>query len=292
MGKTPAVALLPNEIFICVAAKFLANCNFGLFLTEYYKERLESQLKNKETHTHITAGMQAVGDVMIGQDGPSVHEVVPALIVGQMRFPHHSYFILTEKIMSQFIKWTVEWLSYIFHDSSISRDPHLLTSYEPRQPHPASQRNLKIESFILPHQLHSNISTKSIRDNGRPKTARLGRLRRAPIIDAGERISGEFLLCTTAGLSTIRKETVPKIPQALLEEREALVSRDTVIAEAVVNTQLAKRCVRNKDGKVRRETSWVYWQVLSSHARLSDWIVRTAPRFHIKGVESPHGHEI
>ena len=56
MGKTPQFALL-NEFLVWVAAKFLANCDLNLLLIEYYKERLESQLKNREkiTHAHLTS---------------------------------------------------------------------------------------------------------------------------------------------------------------------------------------------------------------------------------------------
>ncbi len=42
---------LPNQFLVWVAQKFLARSDFDLLLTEYYKERLESQLKNKKTHT-------------------------------------------------------------------------------------------------------------------------------------------------------------------------------------------------------------------------------------------------
>ena len=51
MEKTPTFAL-PNEFLIWVAAKFLVNCDLNLLLTEYYKEVLESRLKNRETWTH------------------------------------------------------------------------------------------------------------------------------------------------------------------------------------------------------------------------------------------------
>ena len=51
MEKTPTFAL-PNEFLIWVAAKFLANCDLNLLLTEYYIEALGSQLKNGETQTH------------------------------------------------------------------------------------------------------------------------------------------------------------------------------------------------------------------------------------------------
>ena len=43
---------MPNEFLIWVAAKFLVNCDLNLLLTEYYKEVLESRLKNRETRTH------------------------------------------------------------------------------------------------------------------------------------------------------------------------------------------------------------------------------------------------
>lgn len=43
---------LSNEFFIWVGAKFLVNCNLNLLLTEYYKEVLKSQQKNKETRTY------------------------------------------------------------------------------------------------------------------------------------------------------------------------------------------------------------------------------------------------
>ena len=49
MEETPTFAL-PNEFLIWVAAKALANSNLDLVLTKYYKERLESRLKNRETH--------------------------------------------------------------------------------------------------------------------------------------------------------------------------------------------------------------------------------------------------
>ena len=57
--------------------------------------------------------------------------VIPAYFVGQRRFPllflyHHHL-----EIINQSIKPTVERVSYILHDSSISRDPHLLTISAP-----------------------------------------------------------------------------------------------------------------------------------------------------------------
>ena len=73
--------------------------------------------------------MQACGDVRIGQHGRSVHETIPH----PRRFPllfffHHHHL----EIISQSIKPTVERLSYILYDSSISRDPHLLTQCMPQ----------------------------------------------------------------------------------------------------------------------------------------------------------------
>ena len=37
---------------VCVAKKVLAHCDLDLVLTDYYKQRLESQLKNREIHTN------------------------------------------------------------------------------------------------------------------------------------------------------------------------------------------------------------------------------------------------
>ena len=56
MEKTPTFTL-PSEFLIWVAARVLVDCSLDLILTEYYKERLESQLKNRETgtHAHITS---------------------------------------------------------------------------------------------------------------------------------------------------------------------------------------------------------------------------------------------
>lgn len=51
MEKIPTFALL-NKFFIWVAANFLVNCDLNLLLTEYYKEVLESRLKNEETQTY------------------------------------------------------------------------------------------------------------------------------------------------------------------------------------------------------------------------------------------------
>ena len=61
---------------------------------------------------------------MIGQHGRSVHEAIPHICGAKTIstcFYHHL------ELNSQSIKPTVDRLYYIFHDSSISRDPHLLT---------------------------------------------------------------------------------------------------------------------------------------------------------------------
>ena len=50
-------------------------------------------LYQSEGKGELSVGMQAVGDVMIGQHGRSVHEAIPALIVGQMRFSHSFSFL-------------------------------------------------------------------------------------------------------------------------------------------------------------------------------------------------------
>ncbi len=46
---TPTFAL-PNKFLVWVAGKILLHCDLDLVLTEYYKERLDSRLKNKETN--------------------------------------------------------------------------------------------------------------------------------------------------------------------------------------------------------------------------------------------------
>lgn len=51
MEKIPTF-VLSNKFLIWVAAKFLANYNLNLLLAEYYKEVLESQLKNEEIQTY------------------------------------------------------------------------------------------------------------------------------------------------------------------------------------------------------------------------------------------------
>ena len=47
---------LPNQFLVWVAQKVIAQSDLDLLLAEYYKERLESRLKNRETHTtdHIS----------------------------------------------------------------------------------------------------------------------------------------------------------------------------------------------------------------------------------------------
>ena len=60
----------------------------------------------------------------------SVHEAIPHSYLWGKADSHFSYSCHYHhlEIISQSIKPTVERLSYILHDSSISRDPHLLTS--------------------------------------------------------------------------------------------------------------------------------------------------------------------
>ncbi len=47
---------LPDQFLVWVAQKVLARSDLDLLLTEYYKKRLESQLKNRETYktNHIS----------------------------------------------------------------------------------------------------------------------------------------------------------------------------------------------------------------------------------------------
>ena len=73
--------------------------------------------------------MQACGDVMIGQHGCTGDQCMKLsrIFVGQRRFPLLFFYHHHLEIINQSIKPTVERLSYILHDSSISRDPHLLT---------------------------------------------------------------------------------------------------------------------------------------------------------------------
>lgn len=51
------IFILPKQFLICIATKFLTNHKQNLLLTEFYKERLELQLKNRETYiyTYITS---------------------------------------------------------------------------------------------------------------------------------------------------------------------------------------------------------------------------------------------
>ena len=51
MEAIPTFAL-PNQFLIYVAGKVLVHYDLNLVLTEYYKERLNSQLKNRETYTN------------------------------------------------------------------------------------------------------------------------------------------------------------------------------------------------------------------------------------------------
>ena len=86
------------------------------------KATTSSQAKWPLSIPFFAVGMQACGDVMIGQHGRSVHEAIPH-ICGAKAIPtsyscHHHHL----EINSQSIKPTVERLSYILHDSSISRD--------------------------------------------------------------------------------------------------------------------------------------------------------------------------
>ena len=56
--------------------------------------------------------------------------VIPAYFVGRRRFPLLFLYHHHRELNSQTIKPTVARLSYILHDSSISRDPHLLTPFD------------------------------------------------------------------------------------------------------------------------------------------------------------------
>ena len=73
--------------------------------------------------------MQACGDVMIGQHGRSVHEAIPhncgakAIPTSLLPLPSSSPRI---KIVNQLNQRLCDEL-YIPHDTSISREPHLLT---------------------------------------------------------------------------------------------------------------------------------------------------------------------
>ena len=67
---------------------------------------------------------------MIGQHGCMGDQCMKLsrIFVGQRRFLLLFFFYHHLELNSQSIKPTFEQLSYIFHDSSISRDPHLLTN--------------------------------------------------------------------------------------------------------------------------------------------------------------------
>lgn len=52
--KTESEFELPNQFLVCVARKVIALSDLDLFLTEYFKERLNPQLKNaKNTHMRL-----------------------------------------------------------------------------------------------------------------------------------------------------------------------------------------------------------------------------------------------
>ena len=50
MMEATSIFALHNQFLVWVAGKILLHCDLDLVLTEYYKERLDSRLKNKETH--------------------------------------------------------------------------------------------------------------------------------------------------------------------------------------------------------------------------------------------------
>ena len=60
MDETPTFPL-PNQFLVWVARKFLDRSDLDLLLTEYYKERLESQLKNRETHMNEDNSTESTG---------------------------------------------------------------------------------------------------------------------------------------------------------------------------------------------------------------------------------------
>ena len=51
MTKPVPTFELPNQFLVWVVQKVIVQSDFDLLLTEYYKERLKSRLKNRETHT-------------------------------------------------------------------------------------------------------------------------------------------------------------------------------------------------------------------------------------------------
>lgn len=86
-----------------------------------------------EAHSETIVGMQSYGDAMTGQNERTVHECIPHTCRAKTIPTSFPCFIMTEKWLVNQIKPTVERLSNIFrdifHDSSISRGPHLLTKY-------------------------------------------------------------------------------------------------------------------------------------------------------------------
>lgn len=60
MEPTPTFEL-PNQFLIWVAHKVIAQSDFNLLFVKYYKERFESQLKNKETHTTNHISTELIG---------------------------------------------------------------------------------------------------------------------------------------------------------------------------------------------------------------------------------------
>ena len=87
--------------------------------SEVYKERRRhAQAWVLECRPVATSWSVIVGDQCMK---------LSRIFVGQRRFPLLLFFHHHLELNSQSIKPTVEQLSYIFHDSSISRDPYLLT---------------------------------------------------------------------------------------------------------------------------------------------------------------------
>ena len=50
MIEIAPIFALSNQVLVWIAAKVLAHYDLDLILTKYYKERLDSQLKNKKTY--------------------------------------------------------------------------------------------------------------------------------------------------------------------------------------------------------------------------------------------------
>lgn len=88
----------------------------------------------------VHVGMQAGGDVMINQHGCMDDQCMKlsSIFVGQRRSHFSSRFYHHLELISQSIKPTAERSSYIFHDSSITRDPS-----------PANTPNMIISVFRL-----------------------------------------------------------------------------------------------------------------------------------------------